>query len=200
MLQNGNYPNCPCNMPYKEIITFASEQELKAVDTFLRLFQVIEVPKPMPTPTPTPTPQPEAPKEPTKALGILADTKNYPNGIAGLAEWAQVHWNFFATDYRKEVGCRWDPAHWEKRPFDRNAKEPTRTYPGGEWPLTLFNEKCTYKNSGDNPGKLFCGDKAINCFWDPPQKDPAIYKPGDWFGNYTCNPGWTRQTVFTCPW
>jgi hypothetical protein len=118
-----------------------------------------------------PSPKPETPKEPTKALNVMTDHLVQP-----------LDWQ--------------DPVRVVERP--RDPGETARPYPGGEFSLELFGEVCTYRNSGDNVGKLFCGNRAIECFWDPPTKDPARGENID-ENNYTCKEGWTRQTIFTCP-
>jgi hypothetical protein len=178
-------------MPTNMIVSFASDTEIKAMNGFMELFRIIKLPESQPKPSP----QPEPPKEQTKALGILADFLARPGNLQDMQDWGKLYWNFFATDYGKAVDCRDDPVLTETRTFD--PLKVTRSYPGGEFPLELFGEKCTYMNSGDNPGKLFCGDKVIECFWDPRTKDPANGKPEDIV--YLCKDKWTRQTVFTCP-
>lgn len=178
-------------MPTDTIISFVSDTEMATINGFMELFNVIKLPEPQAKPSP----QPDPPKERTKALGILADFLEYPNYPQDLQDWNKLYWRFFATDYGKTVDCRDDPVYTETRTFDRS--KDVRSYPGGEFPLELFSEKCTYKNSGDNAGKLFCGDKAIDCFWDPPGKDPANGKTED--VRYLCKDKWKRQTVFTCP-
>ncbi|KAH7083730.1 hypothetical protein FB567DRAFT_529797 [Paraphoma chrysanthemicola] len=193
--EDGKFPNCPCNMPVGTIITFVSQQEMKAIDNFAELFRTIKIPEPQPKPSP----QPEAPKGPTKALTIISDQHTKPK-YSEISDAFKIYWNFFTTDYGKPVGCRNDPVHWETRPLASSFAPGTRYYPGGEFPLVLFGENCKYMNSGDNVGKLFCGDneRAIDCFWDPPEKDPNF--PGKIeFNKYECKKEWTRQTVFTCP-
>ncbi|KAF1829315.1 hypothetical protein BDW02DRAFT_561370 [Decorospora gaudefroyi] len=141
-----------------------------------------------------PRPEPEPSK--TKALGIVSDQMVRPQSLEDVMNNAgKVYFNFFATDYGKAVECRDNPVLREQRPV--NPDNTARTYPGGEFPLELFGEQCTYKNSGDNVGKLFCGDKAIDCFWDPAEKDPASGVTDKL--DYDCG-DWSRQTIFTCPW
>lgn len=56
--------------------------------------------------------------------------------------------------------------------------------PGGTFNLRLFDEDCKYNKSGDNTGKLSCGDRAIHCVDDPADKDPL--DPTADKGNYRC--------------
>ena len=176
------------------IVSRASEAEQKDINLFMDLFNQFPVPA---QPQPTQSAKPEPTQGPTKALGILADSMNIPD-LQDLYEWNKINWNFFATDYGQTVGCRWDPVRWDALVVDR-TKRDVLWYPGGEYPLELFGKQCTYENSGDNVGKLFCGDQAIECFWDPanqynPESNVAIEN-----GNYSCRENWTHQPVFTCP-
>jgi hypothetical protein len=166
-----------------------SDTELKAMDGFMGLFKSIVVPL-------REAPKPEIPKEPTKALNIMSDHLSEANdGREFYGHYYRLYWKFFETDYGKQVACREDPVRTVERIW-RNLE--TQYYPGGEFSLKLFDEECIYKNSGDNVGKLFCGDRAIDCYWDPPTKDPTGGGKIDQ-NRYVCKKGWTRQTVFTCP-
>jgi hypothetical protein len=127
--------------------------------------------------------EPQPPTDPTKALDILAE---FVPGASTL------DWQFFTTDYRKKVECRSDWVYHENREW---ATDSPTTYPGGTFNLRLFDEDCQYKNSGDNAGKLFCGDKTIDCVDDPADKNPS--DPNADKGSYQCGDKW-RQPVFTC--
>jgi hypothetical protein len=157
---------------------------------FMELFKTVKLPETKPEPKP----EPPKPKEPTKALTIVADYMTfYTPGSFGQVN--KIFWRFFGTDYGKAVDCRNDPAWTQERRVTFNTGW---VYPGGTFPLDLFGEKCTYRNSGDNVGKLFCGDKAIECFWDPVSKDPA--KSGNHERvTYACDKDWQREKIFTCP-
>jgi hypothetical protein len=180
-------------MPTMMLVQSASNAELTAMNGFMELFKIITVAKP----EMKPSPKPETPKEPTKALNVMTDHLVQPLDWQDLhMHYYKLYWNFFAIDYGKQVACREDPVRVVERP--RDPGETARPYPGGEFSLELFGEVCTYRNSGDNVGKLFCGNRAIECFWDPPTKDPARGENID-ENNYTCKEGWTRQTIFTCP-
>ena len=115
-------------------------------EEFLGAVQTIKLPEPS---KPELSP-PEAPKGHTKALGIVVDAQ---------AHIVVNYWQFFGTDYGKPVGCREDPIREEERPMGRGELVYSqRALPRGEFMLDLFGEKCTYKNSGGNAGKLFRGE------------------------------------------
>lgn len=130
-----------------------------------------------------PPPPAPHPKDLTKALDILAEF------VPGLPT---LDWQFFATDYGKKIECRSDPVYHEER---KRAPGDATMYPGGTFNLTLFDEECQYKNSGDNTGKLFCSDKTIDGINDPADKNPSDVHADK--GNYRCGEKW-RQSVFTC--
>jgi hypothetical protein len=114
---------------------------------------------------------------PTKALNILGQ---YVPGAPTF------DWLFLETDFGHGVECRTDfLIPFKTVPWASNG---ATTFPGGIWPLTMDEQSCEYRNSGDNPGKLFCGDKQIECVDDPAEEE-----------QYTCDGGFTRQPVFTCP-
>ncbi|ORY03129.1 hypothetical protein BCR34DRAFT_492642 [Clohesyomyces aquaticus] len=114
---------------------------------------------------------------PTKALNILGQ---YVPGAKTF------DWLFLETDYGHGVECRTDfLIPFKTVPW---ATDGTVTYPGGTWDLVINEQPCQYKNSGDNAGKLFCGDKEHWCMDDPAEKN-----------EYQCPGGYTRQPVFTCP-
>jgi hypothetical protein len=188
-MQKGKYANCECNMPTDMIVHYTSKEELAAMQKFMELFKTVKVPEPKPEPKP----EPPKPKGPTKALTIIADyiTDYTPDSFTQIYK---IYWKFFGTDYGKAVDCRNDPAWTEEMP--RSFKE--MNFPGGTFPLELFGEKCTYRNSGDNVGKLFCGDKVIECFWDPLNKDPTNSGKGETV-SYVCEKNWQREKIFTCP-
>lgn len=191
--QDGDYRNCPCNTPTDMIIQWASGTELKAMNMFGELFDKFPA---QPELEPSPSPNPEPLKEPTKSLGILAEYMTGLTSLNDLANFNRVYWNFFATDYGEKVGCRQDPIRSDMRDVDRSKQDVV--YPGGEFPLELFGEKCTYKNSGDNVGKLFCGDKAIECLWDPDNK--SLGSPEEIKNMYfPCRENRERHYVFYCP-
>jgi hypothetical protein len=114
--------------------------------------------------------------QPTKALNILAQ-------YVPLAP--TLDWLFLRTDFGHGVECRTDflipfsTATW--------TSGGALTYLGGTWPLNIDGESCEYKNSGDNPGRLFCGDRQYGCVDDPAENDI-----------YSCTDGYLRQPVFTC--
>jgi hypothetical protein len=116
------------------------------------------------------------PTGPTKALNILGQYVRYA---------PTFDWLFLETDFGHGVGCRTDFL----TPFTTVpwAVGGVDTYSGGIWPLTIVGQSCEYRNSGDNPGRLFCGDKQFECVDDPAEKD-----------EYPCDGGYTRQPVFTC--
>lgn len=141
------------------------------------------------------SPPPEdPPKGPTKALGIVADFMTQLKSLEGMAAFNKLDWQFFATEYGKTVDCRTDPVYHEERDIDRT--KTATWFPGGAFKLKLFGEDCQYKNSGDNPGRLFCGSREIECKDDPADKNPLDLKTKK--GNYECGDK-TRQPVFTCP-
>jgi hypothetical protein len=176
-------------MPTDLTVQSVSGVELKAMNMFMELFRRNPVPA-------TPSALPETPKTPTRALGILTEIQIYPPFLQTQVDMDKMYWLFFATDYGKPIECRDNPALTYFMRYDHTKKQ--LWYPGGEFPLVLFGERCTYRNSGDNVGKLFCGDKAIECFWDPREKDPAIASRSG--GSYPCpNSNFARQTIFTCP-
>ncbi|KAF2189327.1 hypothetical protein K469DRAFT_748010 [Zopfia rhizophila CBS 207.26] len=147
-----------------------------------------ESPSPSETLSPTETPPPES-----SPLGFLPDYLTQPESLQDWGAFNKIDWQFFATDYGKTVDCRTDPAYHEERDIDRIKEGPW--YPGGEFNLKLFGEDCQYKNSGNNPGRLFCGSKEIECKDDPADKNPS--DPNAEKGNYKCGDK-TRQPVFTC--
>jgi hypothetical protein len=134
-------------------------------------------------PQPPPPPPLEPPKGPTKALSI---------GTEWVTGAPTLDWQFFATDYGKKVECRSD---WALRETRKIAPKGSTMHRGGSFNLKLFDQNCQYKNSGDNTGKLYCGDKTIDCVDDPAYKDPS--SPTADKGNYKCGNRW-RQPVFTC--
>ncbi|KAH7076789.1 hypothetical protein BKA63DRAFT_510777 [Paraphoma chrysanthemicola] len=186
--EKGDYPDCPCNLPTDMTVQYVSETEMKAVKIFTELFRTVTLPNPQTTI--------EVPKGPTKALGIVYDMLLRPQSEHDLSMYARAYWHFFATDYGKTVDCRDDPVRKDVREIDPSID--VQWYPGGEFSLDLFGENCTYKNAGDNAGKLFCGEKSIDCFWDPPEADPA-FQGQKHKNRYDCFGNWQRQTVFTCP-
>ncbi|KAF2271292.1 uncharacterized protein EI97DRAFT_287071 [Westerdykella ornata] len=197
---DGEFADCPCNTPAGVVADYADETEQTAVKKFTELYKQITIPEPKPEP------QPEPPKGPTKALTIIADWPPWNLQTMRDGSANKVWWNFFATDYGKTIDCRNDPARYDAVNLDRIAlaKSKKLVYPGGEFPMKLFDQDCTYKNSGDNVGKLFCGDKAIECFWDPnntPREGEREPRPED-MKQYPCpgKDGWLRHAVFTCPW
>ncbi|ORY19378.1 hypothetical protein BCR34DRAFT_595350 [Clohesyomyces aquaticus] len=135
------------------------------------------------------------PTGPTKVLQILTDFNKNPKNIE---EWAWIDWLFFATDYGTAPECRTDTLYHEERKMDPNDEDHTY-YPGGEFPLKMpgFDQDCTYKNNGENAGRLFCPGKEIECKDDPHDKDPS--NPEADKGTYDCDDGKkSRQPVFLC--
>lgn len=138
-------------------------------------------------PTQPSPPTAEPPKAPTKALSIVVEIPPFYS-----AKNPQVAWLFFTTDYGKAVDCSANAALVEKRNEDTSKAS---TYPGGTFNIKLYNEDCQYKNDGTNPGRLFCGEKQIDCINDPSHQDGAAIGTG----TYMCGPG-HRQGMFTCAW
>lgn len=119
------------------------------------------------------------PAGPTKALSIIGEY---------TPEASTFDWLFFSIDYDTGAECRTDIATEPKTvPFSDTGM----TYPGGTWDVDLAGEKCEYKNSGDNPGALFCNGKEIACFDEAGDSEPDK-------GEYECG-GKMRQPVFICP-
>lgn len=119
------------------------------------------------------------PSGPTKALSILGE---YTPGASTF------DWLFFSTDYGTAPACRTDTA---TDPKTVEFSDTGVTYPGGTWQVDLAGEQCEYKNSGDNPGALFCNGKEIACFDEETDSQPDK-------GEYECGDK-KRQPVFTCP-
>jgi hypothetical protein len=142
-------------------------------------------------------PPPTQPSGPTKALDIVTDVLTMPTSLQDLDRYNQVNWLFFQTDYGKKVDCRQDPVYQEQRDLNRLSDVPYNSYPGGTFKLNLFGEDCEYKNSGDNPGRLFCGSREIACVDDPADTNPADNTADK--GMYECGE-MTRQPVFMCEW
>lgn len=175
-------------MPTDIFATLVSQGELKAMYNFWELFKTVKLPEP--PASPPEAPKPEAPKERTKALGIVVDTPL----LSG-----RNYWKFFGTNYGTPVGCRDDPIRTDERaPRHGELVYEERALPGGEFALDLFGENCTYKNSGDNMGKLFCGDawRTIDCYWDPYDGYP-VYKGGMYWCEFATKV--LRRTMMTCP-
>lgn len=138
-----------------------------------------------------PDPAPE-PTGPTKQLAVVASF------VVGAPT---LDWLFLEADLGQGVGCREDFL----RPFDTvpwdlsgNGAEDGSTFPGGtrDLDLTIDGQKCQYKNDGDDPGALWCGERGISCMDDPADKDPNDSNSDK--GNYQCGE-YTRQPVFVCP-
>jgi hypothetical protein len=137
-------------------------------------------------------PNTSAPTQPTKALSIVADVgfKSMQNRDPAI-----VDWKFFSTDYGNAVGARTDPALQVRRTENIDQQ----IFPGGTFDLTLFGETCQYKNDGHSVGKLFCGDKAIECADDPAYKNlPLRGFPGDGGRISYWTLGNIRQPVYKC--
>ncbi|KAF2112801.1 hypothetical protein BDV96DRAFT_649034 [Lophiotrema nucula] len=142
-------------------------------------------PDPEPTPEPTPT-------GPTKQLAVVA---------AFVPGAPTMDWLFLTADYEKGVECREDflrPV--DTVPWDTSGTtaEDGSTFPGGtrDLDLEIDGQKCQYKNDGDDPGALWCGERIIGCKDDPADKDPNDSSSDK--GNYQCG-DYTRQPVFVCP-
>jgi hypothetical protein len=126
----------------------------------------------------------------TKALEIVVEIPPWYGKYS-----PDIAWLFFATDYGRKVHCRMDTVHIEKRIGDLSKP----AYPGGTFDLKLFGEDCQYKNNGINPGRLFCGDKEIECKNDLNHKDGIVIGPKLDGSNYMCGPSY-RQAMFTREW
>ncbi|KAH9864707.1 hypothetical protein J1614_010643 [Plenodomus biglobosus] len=141
-------------------------------------------------------PTPPQPTGPTSALSISYDHDDRKLKAETL------DWVFMYTPYGKDVGCKQDFACKIRRdPW--SAADDFAPVPGGTWHLDLNGEKCTYRNSGDNFGKLYCGGHEFACFDDP--AGAAVDK-----GEYKCDgkdgpltvlayAGITRRPRITCP-
>ena len=126
------------------------------------------------------------PTGPTKQLAVLG---SYVRGAPTM------DWLFLEADFEKGVGCREDFLRpFETVPWDESGT----TYPGGtkELDLEIDGEVCEYRNDGDDPGALWCGERVIGCVNDPADKDPEDATSDK--GNYQCG-DYTRQPVFVCP-
>lgn len=131
-------------------------------------------------------PEPE-PTGPTKQLAVLGA---YVPGAPTM------DWLFLEADYEQGVECREDFLRpFETVPWDESGT----TYPGGtkELDLEIDGEVCEYRNDGDDPGALWCGERVIGCLNDPADKDPNDVNAEK--GEYQCG-DYTRQPVFVCPW
>ena len=140
---------------------------------------------------PEPEPEPE-PTGPTKQLAVLSSF------VVGAPT---LDWLFLETDFEQGVGCREDflrPFDTEPWDFSGNGAQAGSTFPGGtrELDLTIDGQKCEYRNDGDDPGALWCGERVIGCKNDPADKDPEDASSDK--GNYQCG-DYTRQPVFVCP-
>jgi hypothetical protein len=142
-------------------------------------------------PEPQPKPEPE-PTGPTKQLAVLSSF------VVGAPT---LDWLFLEADFEQGVGCREDllrPFDTEPWNFSGNGAQAGSTFPGGtrDLGLTIDGQKCQYKNDGDDPGALWCGERVIGCKNDPADKDPEDANSDK--GNYQCG-DYTRQPVFVCP-
>lgn len=142
-----------------------------------------------PLPQPEPEPQPTGP---TKQLAVLSSF------VVGAPT---LDWIFLEADFEQGVGCREDflrPFDTQPWDFSGNGAQDGSTFPGGtrDLDLTIDGQKCQYKNDGDDPGALWCGERVIGCKNDPADKDPEDASSDK--GNYQCG-DYTRQPVFVCP-
>jgi len=140
-------------------------------------------------------PEPEEEPEPTGPTKQLAVLSSFVVGAPTL------DWLFLETDFEQGVGCREDflrPFDTEPWDFSGNGAQAGSTFPGGtrELDLTIDGQKCEYRNDGDDPGALWCGERVIGCKNDPADKDPEDASSDK--GNYQCG-DYTRQPVFVCP-
>jgi hypothetical protein len=131
----------------------------------------------------SPPPPPPPPPAPTKEVRILGE---YTPGSSSFS------WLFFSNDVGNKVECRTDTATAPKEvPFSSTGT----TYPEGTWDLDVGNgQHCSY-TSENNPGKLVCGDKTIDCVNDAADTDPG--NPTANKGEYDCGDK-KRQPVFSC--
>ncbi|KAI4635690.1 uncharacterized protein J4E87_000645 [Alternaria ethzedia] len=135
-------------------------------------------------------PEPEQEPEPTGPTKQLAVLGAYVPGAPTM------DWLFLEADFEKGVECREDFLRpFETVPWDESGT----TYPGGtkELDLEIDGEVCEYRNDGDDPGALWCGERVIGCVNDPADKDPNDVNAEK--GEYQCG-DYTRQPVFVCPW
>jgi hypothetical protein len=158
---------------------------MKSMNMFFGLFRDTQIPQ---------KPEPPKPQGPTKNLVIIGEQLKNLRTPSDIVTFRTAYWNFFTTDYGKPIGCRMDPIHVETRP--KNPAKNGLLYPNGEIPLQVFGEKCTYKNSGDNEGKLWCGSRGITCVYSPNNNPPTPGRPDNF---YTCKADWVRQQVIECP-
>jgi hypothetical protein len=157
-----------------------SDTEMKAIHGFTKLFETIQVPVPQPKPK-----EPEPPARPTKALFIKSE--QWRGSAASMFDMYLAQWKFYAQDITQpELQCRTDDPLYSTS-FGVDLSSDAQWYPGGDFPLDLFGENCSYKNSGDNEGKLWCGERAIDCVWVTPDQE------------YECDEGVFRRNQLSCP-
>lgn len=108
-----------------------------------------------PSSPPPPSPPPEKPK--TKALSIILQNEINVGNVN--------KWLFFITDRGVSPLCKAEKD--ALKAFD--AKDGSTLvdeapWPGGEYKLKIDGlGDCEYKNSGSDPGALWCSGKAISC-------------------------------------
>ena len=147
--------------------------------------------QPQPSSSP-PQPAPPAPAQPSRALGVVVDFKD-----PTLGKQTELEWHFMDLSYGEKADCKPGVKTVKTPPGPINT-EPNFLYRpaglsfGGTVSLDLNGRKCEYKNSGGNEGKLFCGDRTIDCKVDPGVKVPLK------IGEYPCR-GVLRTPMYTCP-
>jgi hypothetical protein len=78
-------------------------------------------------------------------------------------------WRFYTTPRGHLPVCDSDSANLSRDSTVINGHTNRMTdnppWPTGTYSLKIGSTACEYKNDGkDNPGKLWCGDKAFDCF------------------------------------
>ncbi|KAH7392248.1 peptidase S8/S53 domain-containing protein [Phaeosphaeria sp. MPI-PUGE-AT-0046c] len=151
----------------------------------------------------TAKPPSTAPKEKTKALGIVFGARGVNEYIGKPYEKITVEnrWLFFATDRGKSATCykEQDAVLASKiNSKDWNLFE-NPGWPAGTYSLKIDNMDCDYKNDGKgNPGALWCKTliKPIQCF----EENMRTAKDGA----TKCEPGGgeqiMRRPVVYCEW
>jgi hypothetical protein len=132
------------------------------------------------------------PAQPTKTLSIVADL-----GFKSMQDHnsAIVDWKFFSTDYGHAVGPRTDAALQSRRTEDIDKQ----IFPGRTFDFILFDKACQYRNDGQSTGKLFCGEKTIDCTNGPAYKNLLLRGyPGDGGGESYWTLRDIRQPMYTC--
>jgi hypothetical protein len=133
------------------------------------------------TPQPTPSSEPTQPEQPVTAgktltVGLEQDKQCWDSEQgAQQCTTPENRWFFFTTNTGEEPGTICGELadgfvlkeSWKDADFFNNL-----SWPGGEFNLKLNGMDYVYKCDGSNPGKLFHGEQAFDCWGDLTQEDP----------------------------